>query len=110
MTDIKRHWETIYASKQPHEVSWTQDIPQTSLDFIQQPAVMAMERIQVHDSSIRLSNRYIPEENDEYREETLSVLKAIRDKDVGFEIHNEIKGDDLYLLIQRMEKRYGRIQ
>ena len=36
MTDIKRHWETIYASKQPHEVSWTQDIPQTSLDFIQQ--------------------------------------------------------------------------
>ena len=36
MTDTKNHWETIYASKQPHEVSWTQDIPHTSLSFIQQ--------------------------------------------------------------------------
>lgn len=30
----KSHWETVYNSKQPHEVSWTQDVPQTSLDFI----------------------------------------------------------------------------
>ncbi|HTN46078.1 MAG TPA: class I SAM-dependent methyltransferase [Flavipsychrobacter sp.] len=28
------HWETVYHHKQPHEVSWTQNIPQTSLDFI----------------------------------------------------------------------------
>lgn len=28
------HWDHIYSIKQPHEVSWTQDIPQTSLDFI----------------------------------------------------------------------------
>jgi trans-aconitate methyltransferase len=30
----KEHWEKIYETKQPNEVSWTQDIPQTSLDFI----------------------------------------------------------------------------
>lgn len=32
--DRKQHWENIYSTKQPNEVSWTQDIPQTSLDFI----------------------------------------------------------------------------
>lgn len=31
----KDHWETVYQTKQANEVSWTQDIPQTSLDFIQ---------------------------------------------------------------------------
>lgn len=30
----KQHWETVYTTKQPNEVSWTQEIPQTSLDFI----------------------------------------------------------------------------
>ncbi|MFN8259507.1 MAG: class I SAM-dependent methyltransferase [Chitinophagales bacterium] len=30
----KQHWETIYQTKRPDEVSWTQEIPQTSLDFI----------------------------------------------------------------------------
>lgn len=30
----KAHWERVYATKQAHEVSWTQSIPQTSLDFI----------------------------------------------------------------------------
>ncbi|TKC63554.1 class I SAM-dependent methyltransferase [Pedobacter hiemivivus] len=34
MSERKAHWEYVYASKQPEEVSWTQDIPQTSLDFI----------------------------------------------------------------------------
>lgn len=34
MSDIKAHWETVYSTKQPQEVSWTQDVPQTSLDFI----------------------------------------------------------------------------
>ena len=32
--EIKRHWETVYSTKQPNEVSWTQDVPKTSLDFI----------------------------------------------------------------------------
>jgi|AntDeeMinimDraft_5_1070356.scaffolds.fasta_scaffold00853_2 SAM-dependent methyltransferase len=32
--DRKNHWETIYESKSPDEVSWTQEIPKTSLDFI----------------------------------------------------------------------------
>lgn len=34
MSEQKSHWETVYATKAPNEVSWTQDIPQTSLDFI----------------------------------------------------------------------------
>lgn len=33
-TERKEHWEKIYATKQPHEVSWTQTVPQTSLDMI----------------------------------------------------------------------------
>jgi trans-aconitate methyltransferase len=32
--DFKSHWENVYSTKQPNEVSWTQKIPQTSLDFI----------------------------------------------------------------------------
>lgn len=35
MKDIsKNHWEKIYSSKQPNEVSWTQEHPKTSLDFL----------------------------------------------------------------------------
>lgn len=34
MKEPKEHWENVYATKQPHEVSWTQDVPKTSLDFI----------------------------------------------------------------------------
>jgi 2-polyprenyl-3-methyl-5-hydroxy-6-metoxy-1,4-benzoquinol methylase len=34
MSQTKEHWENVYATKQPCEVSWTQDVPQTSLDFI----------------------------------------------------------------------------
>lgn len=30
----KNHWETVYETKNPSEVSWTQEIPKTSLDFI----------------------------------------------------------------------------
>lgn len=33
-TERKEHWEKIYATKQPNEVSWTQVVPQTSLDMI----------------------------------------------------------------------------
>jgi 2-polyprenyl-3-methyl-5-hydroxy-6-metoxy-1,4-benzoquinol methylase len=31
---LKEHWETVYATKTPQEVSWTQDKPAISLDFI----------------------------------------------------------------------------
>ena len=31
---MKEHWENVYQFKQPHEVSWTQENPKTSLDFI----------------------------------------------------------------------------
>ncbi len=30
----KEHWEKIYTTKTPQEVSWTQEVPQISLDFI----------------------------------------------------------------------------
>ncbi|WP_290840039.1 class I SAM-dependent methyltransferase [Flavobacterium sp.] len=33
-TDRKNHWETVYQTKNPNEVSWTQKVPLTSLDFI----------------------------------------------------------------------------
>jgi hypothetical protein len=30
----KAHWEHVYQTKTPDQVSWTQPVPQTSLDFI----------------------------------------------------------------------------
>lgn len=35
MTTRKEHWENVYSSKQPNEVSWTQNHPETSLAFVQ---------------------------------------------------------------------------
>jgi len=32
--DRQTHWQTVYETKQPNEVSWTQAVPATSLDFI----------------------------------------------------------------------------
>ena len=34
METRKEHWEKIYATKQPNQVSWTQELPKTSLEFI----------------------------------------------------------------------------
>ena len=33
-SDRKKHWETVYKTKNPNEVSWTQEFPKTSLAFI----------------------------------------------------------------------------
>lgn len=30
----KNHWETVYETKNPDQVSWTQQVPKTSLEFI----------------------------------------------------------------------------
>jgi len=32
--NTKNHWDTIYNTKQSNEVSWTQDVPSVSLEFI----------------------------------------------------------------------------
>jgi SAM-dependent methyltransferase len=32
--NIKNHWEKIYETKSPEHISWTQNVPKTSLDFI----------------------------------------------------------------------------
>ena len=34
MEGKKAHWEKVYHTKQPNELSWTQSIPKTSLEFI----------------------------------------------------------------------------
>ena len=31
---LKQHWDTIYTTKMPHEVSWTEEVPTVSLEFI----------------------------------------------------------------------------
>ena len=31
---LKQHWEKVYQTKEPHELSWTQEMPKTSLEFI----------------------------------------------------------------------------
>lgn len=36
MSISKEHWENIYNTKQPHELSWWQENPSTSLDFVHQ--------------------------------------------------------------------------
>lgn len=34
-TNLKNHWEEVYATKQPHQVSWTQEMPIHSIDFFE---------------------------------------------------------------------------
>ena len=34
MESSKNHWERIYSTKKSNEVSWTQSVPQTSLNFL----------------------------------------------------------------------------
>ncbi|WP_185226383.1 class I SAM-dependent methyltransferase [Chryseobacterium indologenes] len=34
MNNQKSHWEHVYETKNPDQVSWTQEKPQTSIDFI----------------------------------------------------------------------------
>lgn len=41
----KQHWETIYETKSPEQVSWTQEVPKTSLDFIRSFGVDKTARI-----------------------------------------------------------------
>lgn len=43
--DRKNHWETVYATKSPEQVSWTQEVPQTSLAFISSFGVAKTARI-----------------------------------------------------------------
>lgn len=43
--DTKEHWETIYKTKQPNEVSWTQEVPAASLAFIHQFAIPKAAKI-----------------------------------------------------------------
>ena len=31
MVSRKEHWEKVYSTKEPHELSWTQELPKTLL-------------------------------------------------------------------------------
>lgn len=35
MNTSKQHWETVFTTKSPQEVSWTQTYPSTSMELIQ---------------------------------------------------------------------------
>ena len=35
MNQIKQHWENVFHTKTPDQVSWTESYPQTSIDLIQ---------------------------------------------------------------------------
>jgi hypothetical protein len=41
----QQHWDTVYETKNANEVSWTQDMPTTSLDFIHSFAVPKSAKI-----------------------------------------------------------------
>ncbi len=43
--DTKLHWENIYQTKQPNEVSWTEDIPHVSLAFIRENSTSKNSKI-----------------------------------------------------------------
>ncbi|MDN3677681.1 class I SAM-dependent methyltransferase [Flavobacterium paronense] len=35
MGNQKAHWENVFATKQPNEVSWTQEYPKTAMDYLE---------------------------------------------------------------------------
>ena len=39
MKNLKQHWETVYETKSPEQVSWTQEVPETSLELIQKSKI-----------------------------------------------------------------------
>lgn len=41
----KKHWETVYETKNPNQVSWTQETPKTSLELIQSFGLSKRARI-----------------------------------------------------------------
>lgn len=41
----KKHWETVYETKTPDQVSWTQETPKTALDFIKSFGLSKTARI-----------------------------------------------------------------
>lgn len=44
-TDRKNHWETVYETKNPDQVSWTQEMPKTSLELIHSFALKKTAKI-----------------------------------------------------------------
>lgn len=45
MSTRKDHWENVYATKQPNEVSWTQEYPKSSMEMIRSFCVATSARI-----------------------------------------------------------------
>ena len=54
----KSHWETVYKTKNPEQVSWTQAVPQTSLDLIKSFRLHKNTKIiSQHDSNLLHSKK-----------------------------------------------------
>jgi SAM-dependent methyltransferase len=45
MDTSKKHWEAVYETKNPDQVSWTQEVPKTSLDFFHSFALRKTAKI-----------------------------------------------------------------
>lgn len=45
MKERKLHWDKIYSSRQPDELSWNQEFPKTSLDFVHEAHLHKQARI-----------------------------------------------------------------
>lgn len=59
MTDRRDHWQTVYGTKAPTEVSWFEEEPRVSLDLIARVAGPAASVIDVGGGASRLADRLL---------------------------------------------------
>ena len=45
--DRKKHWETIYKTKETKDVSWFQPTPETSLSFIKEFNIPLVQKLSI---------------------------------------------------------------
>ena len=74
MPNKKAHWERVYSTRQPEEVSWTQKTPSTSVDFIHGFGLRKDARIiDIGDGDSKLAD-FLPEEG--YEKITVPDISA----------------------------------
>ena len=59
--DKKSHWESVYASKQSHEVSWYEPDPRMSLELIRSVAQQPVRVIDIGAGQSHLVDRLLEE-------------------------------------------------
>jgi ubiquinone/menaquinone biosynthesis C-methylase UbiE len=45
MVNKKLHWENVFSTKQPNEVSWTQEYPKTAMDYLESLSISKTSNI-----------------------------------------------------------------